>query len=391
MTLAARKAALNSDVAAPSELRMVSLTRLERAVAAKLAAGEPISEEMKQLAGLSSIQYVFVDSASKEIIVAGPASANGELRLDDLVTVLRTYEAQGRQMFGCSIDPRPAGLAAVKQFAENSQQNGALAPGEARRFAQQIGDSVGRQDITVYGVPANSRVARVLVEADYLMKLIGVGKVEGGANVPSYFDLLAKQPALARGGLDALRWWMTLNTSEVLYNQNRTAFELKGTAVRCLSENQFISATGGRTSSGKAEPINRQFAEGFTKHYDELAKAHPVFADLKGIFELALVAALIQNEGLDVAAGWDRGAFATSGAFRTGEYAVPKEVDSVVNHRVFSGKEVVVQVAGGVRADVAATIANPAIRRESNAPGEVAAQAKVGELPAGRWWWDASR
>lgn len=389
MVLAARKAAMNGDVARSSELRMVSLTRLEREVAARLARGERVPEEMKQLAGVSSVQYVFVDADSKEIIVAGPAKADGLLRLDDLVTVLRTYEGRGKQMFGCSIDPRAEGLAAVKSFVEESHAKGPLGPGQSKRFAQQIGDTLGRQDITTYGVPADSRVARVIVEADYLMKLIGVGKVEGGKNVPSYFDLLAKQSNLTNGGLDALRWWMTLNTSAVLHNDTRTAFELKGTSVRCLSENQFITSTGGRTSTGKAEPINRQFAENFTNNYAELAAAHPVFADLKGVFELAMVAALIQHDGLDVAAAWDRGVFASSGSFRTGQYAVPKEVDSVVNHRVLGGKDVIVQVAGGVRADVLEVVANPAIRQESKAPAEVAA--KASQLPEGRWWWDAAK
>lgn len=387
MVLAARKAAMNGDVAAQSELRMVSLTRLEREIAARLDRGERVPEEMKQLAGLSSIQYVFVDADSKELIIAGPATSTGSLRLDDLVTVMRTYEGRGKQMFGCSIDPRKQGLAAVKSFVEESQAQGSLAPGQAKRFAQQIGDTLGRQDITTYGVPADSRVARVIVEADYLMKLIGVGKVEGGENVPSYFDLLAKNPKLATGGLDALRWWMTLNLSEVLHNDARTAFELKGTAVKCLSENQFLTSTGERTSTGKAEPINRQFAENFTKNYAELAAAHPVFADLKGVFELATVAALIQKEGLDVAAGWDRGVFASSGSFRTGQYAVPKEVDSVVNHRVFNGKDVVVQVAGGVRADVIEVVAEA--KKESSAPAEAAK--KAGQLPEGRWWWDATK
>ena len=387
IVLAARKAAMNGDVAAQSELRMVSLTRLEREIAARLDRGERVSEEMKQLAGLSSVQYVFVDADSKELIIAGPAKADGLLRLEDLVTVMRTYEGRGKQMFGCSIDPRKDNLAAVKSFVEGSQARGPLAAGQSKQFAKQIGDTLGRQDITTYGVPADSRVARVIVEADYLMKLIGVGKADGGANVPSYFDLLAKQPKLATGSLDALRWYMTLNLSEVLHNDGRTAFELKGTAVKCLSENQFLTAAGERTSTGKAEPINRQFAESFTKHYSELAAAHPVFADLKGVFELATVAALIQQEGLDIAAGWDRGVFASSGSFRTGQYAVPKEVDSVVNHRVFNGKDVVVQVAGGVQANVIGVVADAS--KESKAPAE--GLKKAGQLPEGRWWWDASK
>ena len=62
-----------------------------------------------------------------------------------------------------------------------------------------------------------------------------------------------------------------------------------------------------------------------------------------------LVAALIQHEGLEARAGWDRGVFAVNGAFRPASYHAPREVDTVVNHRVYNGRDVVVQVAGGVR------------------------------------------
>ena len=68
-----RRAALNDDMAQPSELRMVSLTRLERAISDRLAAGKPVVESMRQLAGLSEIQYVFVYPEEREIVLAGPA------------------------------------------------------------------------------------------------------------------------------------------------------------------------------------------------------------------------------------------------------------------------------------------------------------------------------
>ncbi|MBX3443343.1 MAG: DUF1598 domain-containing protein [Planctomyces sp.] len=402
----ARKASLNEDVAAASDLRIVSLTRLEREVADRLARGERVLDSMKQLAGLSEIRYVFADSETGEILIAGPAegwtiAANGApvgaasgrptLRLDDLVVVLRTFEPAARQMFGCSIDPRADGLKAVKSFVEDSQRRGPLASGQARRWAEQIGDLLGRQDITVYGIPTDSRVARVLVEADYRMKLIGVGKLEGGKDIPSYFDLIARQPGLAQGSLDALRWWLTLNTDEVLYSPDRDAFEIRGASVKCLSENQFLTASGERASTGKTEPINRQFAENFTRHYNDLAREQPVFADLKGVFDLALAAAIIRHEGLDTATGWNRGAFAQGGAYEPARYMAPKEVDSVVNHRVFNGRDVVVQVAGGVRADILATVSNPEIRRESDEVGQTAVKAKASALPEGRWWWDAAR
>ena len=52
---------------------MISLTRLEKAIAAKLAKVERIDEEMLNLAGLVRVQYVFVYPETKDIVIAGPA------------------------------------------------------------------------------------------------------------------------------------------------------------------------------------------------------------------------------------------------------------------------------------------------------------------------------
>ena len=143
----ARTADINADMSRQSDLRMVSLTRLEAEVSRRMAAGEPVVESMQKLAGLSQIKYVFVYPESHEIVIAGPAEgwkydANGvavgaksgkpALQLDDMVTVLRTFSPGARQMFGCSIDPRPEGLKAVKQFVTDSQNAGPLAAGGRR-------------------------------------------------------------------------------------------------------------------------------------------------------------------------------------------------------------------------------------------------------------------
>lgn len=404
--LRSRNADLNTDMSQSAVLRMVSLTRLERAVAERLEQGLPAVESMRQLAGLSQIQYVFFYPAENEIVIAGPAegwryndfgqpvgttSGRPTLQLDDLVTVLRTFSPGGADVFGCSIDPRPEGLAAVRQAAQDSQSRGPLAAGTVSRWATQLGQKLGRQDVRVHGVPNDSRVARVMVEADYRMKLIGIGKLSGGPHVPDYFDLLAKNPSIATGGLDALRWWLTMHYDAVLHSENHNAFEISGSSVLCQSENQFISAQGRQVGTGKAEPINREFAEGFTKHYADLARRDPVFADLQGVFDLALVAALLQQEQVDERLGWDRGVFSVDGGYHPASYAVPKETDSVVNHRVFNGKDVVVQVAGGVRADLLSVLNDAKVRQESPRLGNVAQGSKPkANLQEGRWWWDAN-
>jgi hypothetical protein len=402
--LRARKAALNTEMARPSALRMVSLTRLEKEVAERVANGESVVESMQQLAGLSQIQYVFIYPDENEIVIAGPAegwrydetgravgdeSGRPTLQLDDLVTVLRTFTDGGRQIFGCSIDPRPEGLKAIKEFAAASQARGPLAAGTVGRWAQQLGQQLGRQDITVYGIPGDSRVARVIVEADYRMKLIGVGKLDGGPHVPDYFDLLAKNPQANSGSLDALRWWLTMQYESVLHSDDHNAFEVRGSSVKCQSENQFITSQGQRVETGKAEPVNQLFAANFTQNYADLARRDTVFADLQGVFDLALVAALLQHERVDERIAWDLGVFAVDGGYRPASYAVPKETDTVVNHRVFGGKDIVVQVAGGVRADLMSVLTNPDKNQPSPRLAGVAQNSRATKLPEGRWWWDA--
>ncbi len=399
-----RQADLHEDMARPSELRMVSITRLERAVADRLAAGQPVVESMLKLAGLTEVQYVFVDPEAGEIVVAGPAegwkyTANGEtvgiesdqptLQLDDLVTVLRTFSPEGENIFGCSINPRKDGLKDLKQFVETSQSRGPLDSRRTSRWAKTLGDKLGRQDIEIYGVPADSRAARVIVEADYRMKLIGIGKLEPVASIPDYFDLLAQTPDQATGAIDALRWWLTMQYEQVLHSDDHNAFEIRGSTVLCQSENQFLNEQGEHVPTGKSEPTNRLFAANFTQNYDELSEADPIFADMQNVFDLALVAALIRHEQLDDRIDWDRGAFASEGLYQPAHYATPLECDSVVNHRVFNGKDVVVQVAGGVQADLMAVVKDDSLRCSSPRLSGVAATSKAPELPAGRWWWDA--
>ncbi len=402
----ARHAMLNTDLETPSQLRLVSLTRLEKEVAQRLASGKPVVDSMRNLAGLSEIQFVLLYPEQNEIVLGGPAegwkynehgralgsnSQRPTLQLDDLVTVMRTFNGEANASFGCSIDPRPENLKKVNDFVVSSQAKGPLSPAGVRRWANQIAGILGTQDITVMGVPTDSRVARVMVEADYRMKLIGIGQLKTNAQIPDYFQLLAKESSLASGNLDALRWWMTLQCEAIVHSPEGDAFEIRGTGVKCLSENEFLTSTGARVSTGKAEAVNRKFAETFTAKYDELAKADPVFADLQGIFDLAMVAALIQNHQMDRQVNWDRGVFAADGTYQPARLEAPTQTESLVNYRVYHGTDVVLQVAGGVRGDVQSILNDAAIQQESPRLGAVTEKSKAPELPANRWWWDAQK
>ena len=69
---------------------------------------------------------------------------------------------------------------------------------------------------------------------------------------------------------------------------------------------------------------------------------------------------------------------------------VPRTVDSVVNHRVYNGRDVVVQVAGGVRADLGSLLADRGRLKPNAKLNHIAPAARPADLDSDRWWWDVS-
>src|SRR5436190_21169583 len=174
------------DLGRAAVLRKVSLTRLEREVQLLAAQGRDPNEAMQTLAGLQRIKYILVYPDAGDIVLAGPAGdwrrdAEGRfvdekgapvLNLDDLVVTLRNaYTNHGR--FGCSIDPRPDNLGEAKAVLEKWSKQ-PLKPGQRDKWLGEIRGALGRQDITMHGIDRRTHAGRVLVEADYRMKLVGI-------------------------------------------------------------------------------------------------------------------------------------------------------------------------------------------------------------------------
>ena len=387
----AREADLNTDLRTASALRLVSLTRLEKEVSKRLAEGRDIPETMQHLAGLSHVRYVFVYPEQHEVVIGGPAegwrynekgiavgreSGKAALFLDDFVTVLRTFAPHGAGYFNCQIVPREESLRRIKEFVEASNAKGPLDAAVVTRWTKQLQQQLGLQDVEINGIPDDSRVAAVIFEADYRLKMIGIGKLPGGHGIPSIFELFPKTDEVKSQRMDALRWWLSMKYDAVMHSPDSNVFEILGSAVLCQSENEHISARGQRIHTGRSEAANKLFAANFTEHYAELASQDPVFADLQNIFDLSLVAALLADNRVPDRIGWDLGSFAPQGGYRTAHYQSPKTIMSVVNHRVYNGKDIVVQVAGGVDGQIRKVLADPRVFKESARLAGARARAK---------------
>lgn len=384
-----------------AELRKISLTRLEREVQLLHALGREPDEAMQTLAGLQRIQYVLVYPESGEIVLAGPAGdwrRDAEARfvdaeqgrpvvnLDDLVVSLRAiYGELGR--FGCSITPRKDNLAAA-QAVNDKWSKQPLKPGQRQKWLDEFRDAVGRQDIEVYGIDPRSRAARVIVEADYRMKLVGIGLEEGTLGVTNYLQTLQEKGG-APPPMSVLRWWFTLNYSAVSATEGRDAFELKGPGVKVLSENELLTQLGERQHTGGSDELTSRFAESFTKQFEALAAKYPVYADLRNIFDLALVAAVMKSHDLPGQIGWHMTHFGPQGDYQPEFGVAPKEVESVINHRIIGGKHVVAAVSGGVTADPRALATREAVKTGNT--GQMATyrdNSRPHQLPRRAWWWD---
>jgi hypothetical protein len=399
----ARNANRNKDVRKAATLRMVSIPRLERHVQKLEQQGLPVTDDVRNMAGISRIDYLFVFPETSDVVIAGPAGdwtvdADGRaissvtqrptLNLDDLVTLTRTFGQAGPGFFMCTIDPKQGQVGAVQDFVKKNQRK--LNAGTAAAFTQQVEQTLGLQNVFVRGIPQDSHVASVIVEADYRMKEIGIGKRQGPKGMKSYFDLLTRSERRGSSSMDALRWWMAVGYDAIRMSPDGKAFEFSGSSVECLSENQLVHENGDRTGTGNASRANTKFANLFTKHLPELAAQDPVFAELENVFDLAMVAALIHERGLGLRAGWSPKAFAANGDYRTQSVEVPEELMTAAQFRVFDGRSVVVQVAGGVRVDVADLISD---KDRLQSAEELAARSDTA-TPIGQqrdsWWWDAA-
>jgi hypothetical protein len=355
-----RRAALanNRLPAAAGELRKVSLARVVAAVR-EAAAGKPLPADVALLGGLERITHVFVDPERHDIVLAGPADAavvgpvgtivaatsrRPLLQLEDLITALRAIDGARQGGMRCSIDPTPEGIARVQRFLAERRTIGP----DPQAVFRGMEEALGPQTVTVGGVPADSRFARVLVAADFRLKRIGMG-----------LEPIARDA-------DELAW------------------RLSGRRMKCLTETDVLAKGGMQRGQGPADKVAQQWCAAMTKHYEDVAAQQPAFAELVNCVDLAVVAALIQGRQLAGRAGLDIGPLLDAAAVPLPRYDVPASVPTVASG-LKKGTNWVLSASGGVQfqpwAFTAETVVDAAV-----APARTAALAARPAEVAGISW-----
>ena len=397
--IAAATAALPQDIRRRSPLRKVSLNRLENALADAIKNNRQPDDAMRYLAGLTRLEYVFYYPETRDIVIAGPAEgwvtdASGRtvglesgqpcLELQDLIVALRAFAPGSLDdtVITVSIDPTQEGLRKMQQFLTSLR---GIRPSDANQIASGLQNSLGLQQVAFSGVEANTHFAQVLVEADYRMKLIGIGLEKPAVRIATYIDK-ANPTSVSRNAMR--RWYFVPDYERVMVSDDELAMEMVGEGVKLVGEDEVVGVDGSRRGVEQADRASRAFTHSFTRMYRKMAQKAPIWAQLRNLIDLSVAAAFIRDQGFYQMAGWTMPIFSDEGAYGVGTYNTPVRVETAVNVR-WKGNTLMTPVGGGVR--IEATEALTGANLKSDEQGSVKqahAAVQPEKIDHARWWWD---
>ncbi len=391
----------NNGWRAASNLRCISLQRLTRELNRRKISGSPVSESMAYLAGLSEVQYVFLDDESGDIVIAGPVggietvggvprdrvSTRGVIRLDMLMTCLSSVTSG--KPFGCTIDPTTEGLQRTAAVAADVQAN-RLPIGKA---ADALVAALGMQRVEVFGTPGDSSIGYLMVEADRHMKELALGVHPMPDGVMNYLDATS---AMIDAGVPndlLLRLWFTASPRTARADKDRTVFEIAGSPIRLSGENERAMEDGARGNL-TADARTQAFVADFNKNFHAIRTKYPVYGSLEAIYQTASIAELLRRFADDA----DHRSIVTELALQSSSLTslsqttmlrVPRQIESIaVLHRIQNGnkRHHILIASGGVSVRPETTLASsvndyPSLTSIRNVPATKPAVVQ-------NWWWD---
>jgi hypothetical protein len=368
-----QRAKLAGAAAKDEKLSFVSLPKVFAAARAAVGAGKPVPQDLRYLGGLTQVRYVLVYPEEKDLVIAGPAepfvaskdgmyatgrrSGRPVMQLDDLVVALRTaYDPNGRA-FGCRIDPNPKSLEisdeVMKQFARASRKT----------RMDEMARALGPQKVSVFGTPADTRLAFVLVAADYKLKRFAMGQEPAAAGAPG--ANIGHAVDNTRSAMN--RFWFETSYEPLRVSADANAYGLRGNRVQ-VKAGAFVFDPRGATDKAMA------FAKKFSERVNAVAVAEPLVAELQNVADLSLLASLIRHDRLDRRAGWDAAWLLDDAKYPVKKVPAPVTADTLVS---YAGGSI---VAGGVMFRPGQVVGEVPRQGADGATGLDEVRQKAGEL-----------
>ncbi len=267
-------------------------------------------------------------------------------------------------------------LASVGRYATRRQ---------TKNIVRGLKENLGHQVVTFHGVSPNTHFARVLVEADYRMKLIGIGLEKPSVKIVSYVS--KANPALvSRNAME--RWYFVPDYESVRVSDDALAIELVGDGVKLIGANELVQQDGTRVDAKSGNRASKVFTQSFTRLYSQLAQRSPIYAQLRNLIDMTIVAAAIQQQDFYGQTNWQMELFNDESQLAVAVHEAPQFVATAVN-AIWKARRLMTPVGGGVRIRPLQALTSANLL--SDTEGKVAETRKAVsliDLPADVWWWD---
>jgi hypothetical protein len=300
----------------PNPQIAISLKRMSEALAACNDGGlkpvNPHCRELRRLGGMTRLDGFVIDPERRDVVLWGIAEKDAPpLDIEDFLVACRAAHGiyvrreGGRTWISrpaISLDPNPTYYDEI-----HSSRIDYGTPEGRRRF-----ETLARAPLTVRvdGMPRHTRVASVLVEADYQMKLVAMGDrrlpipaafpgTREAENAVSLAALRADRPDPVQSHY--MRYWFAAGSFEYQYSQD-IAF-LETAPVVLLDEANLNTAV--MTPSGLVSGFARAFTCEWSRRMEEINSAEPLWRDMHNMFRHFAISQIIASTKTFEKSGFD--------------------------------------------------------------------------------------
>ena len=303
--------------------------------------------------------------------------------------VLRTQTVAGAglsaERLKAALASLPADLQAKSPLRKValSRLEAEVAKASAADIVNGMRESLGPQRIRIDGVSPASHFAQVMVEADYRMKLIGIGLERPPVKMNSWIELTSA------GGVAAnalQRWYFMPDYQCIRASEDDLAIELVGRGVKLVGADEAVLPDGRRMTADRTDRASKTFTETFTRKYAEIAARNPVYAQLRTLIDLAVLAAYLQEHDGYGRTHWAAAALRDEQICAIERFQSPTVVEPAIN-AVWRGSRLLTPIGGGVTLQPRIALDSPNLLMDEKGTVAAARGDKLA-VPAGRWWWD---
>jgi hypothetical protein len=300
--------------------RVVSLRVLQERARQCMVAGR-CPEIIRFFCDLRRVNGYVIDAGNTDILLIGDTNADfPPLHLEDFVIALRNvwwkYAPLHDNTYyysspGCTIDPDPEVLQQLMDLRD-AMNSGAGDMDRTLNEWREICDQP--QTVGVFGIPFHSRFAKVMVDADYLMKTIVNGsremEIEGfrslmDMSLDEYRDGVLRGEPVAISMMN--RFWFY--PGENLYTEAPGILLITRCDVQLLTEEEHLTHGGAVTGTGQPNPLAKIFTQSFSERYQQIADREPIYKELEDLFRFVALAKLMKEYKAPVESGLELGYF----------------------------------------------------------------------------------